>query len=144
MSRETQAGVSTGFPSCSSTLKATMAPLVTGPFVLAGFVSGFSFPQTGANTLIETDQEKAEHSQRDQYFKQGKPALTLRLDRGTHAHRPDSAKVPRRRVLRTTSRLRPQARHEISTSTSSKVIAEPGWSIAAVCCDAIGRARIRQ
>jgi len=50
MSLETKAGVSTGFPSCSSTLKATMAPLVTGPFALVGFRSGFSFPQTGANT----------------------------------------------------------------------------------------------
>ena len=49
-SREIQAGVNTGFPLCSSTLKAIIEPFGAAPFTVEPFKFESSGPQTGAST----------------------------------------------------------------------------------------------
>src|SRR5580704_13222884 len=50
MSREAHDGRSAGVPFSSTTVYATMAPFVTGPFAAGNLASGWSGPPSGAST----------------------------------------------------------------------------------------------
>jgi len=57
--REIQAGVNTGFPLCSSTLKAIIEPFGAAPFIVEPFKFDSSSPQTGASTVPSAKKEPA-------------------------------------------------------------------------------------